>query len=146
MISLTANEGRTLLTLFIIRVMVLAEGCRNPVLEDCSPAGSYRKTALAKASGSPGETSASIYFGPGNDITGDFSAQQLQSRKTRRRPPQRQFLSLPGSNTNNFRTNMLDEEKTQNAECSPFLFFSLHISLLTVWKGERSVYTGGSHL
>lgn len=58
MISLTANEGCTLLTLFVIRVTALAEGCRNP----------------AKASGSPGETLASIYVGPGNDIMADFSA------------------------------------------------------------------------
>lgn len=77
---------------------------------------SSRKTAPAKASGSKGKMSCSIYFGPENDITADFSAQQSQSRKTRWWPLQRQFLSLPGSNINNFRTNTLDEEKTQNAE------------------------------
>lgn len=58
MISLTANEGRIPLMLFVIRVTALAEGCRDP----------------AKAIGSPGETLASIYVGPANDIMADFSA------------------------------------------------------------------------
>lgn len=122
MTSLTANEGRALLTLFIIRVTARAGGCRKPV-----QLGFPSSRKNAKASGSPGEMSASIYFGPGNDVTADFSALQLQSRKTRRRPPQGQFLSLPGSNTKNFRTNMLDEERTQNAECRLF-FFSFFVS------------------
>lgn len=64
MISLTANEGRALLML-IIRATVLAEGCRNP----------------ANASGSPGETSASIYFGPGNDITAESENKTVTSPK-----------------------------------------------------------------
>lgn len=60
--SLTANEGPPLLMLFSIRGAALAEGWRNPVQLGFL---SSQNTALTKESGSPGETTASIYFGPG---------------------------------------------------------------------------------